>query len=336
MDYSRLNVVLHTDEAFATQACTMILSVCENNKSFRDIAFYVLDTGIKEESKAKITSMLAFYNRKIYFIDTQKIIDSLTELGISPYQGINMGVYLKGMLNTLLPNDLERIIYIDCDAVVDGSLEEIWKLDFGDKAIAMAADCMNKRIKEGYGFASQYYYNTGVMLINLSNWTKKGCEKKYFDYILENKEKKYEWADQDLINASLSEDCIKISPKYNWISLYEVYSYEELGKIYGLDDKNYYAKEQYAEARNHPIIYHFPSVFIGRPWFRDELLQNQEVFDKYLYSDHNPWNKYEKTTKSYPTYTKIQRWMYKTFPKAVFVLIHRRASILFSHKITGK
>lgn len=336
MDYSRLNIVLHTDEAFSMQACTLMLSVCENNKFFAAIVFYVLDTGISQESKEKMSAMLSFYKRDIYFIDTQEIIDSLVELGITPYQGINMGVYLKGMLNRFVPETLERIIYIDCDAVVDGSLEEVWRTDFGDKAIAMAADCMNKRIKEGYGFDGQYYYNTGVMLINLINWGKNNCEKKYFDYILGNVDKKYEWADQDLINASLGDDSIKISPKYNWISLYEIYNYRELGKIYGLNDTNYYTREQFEEAQSQPVIYHFPSVFIGRPWYKGEYLQNSEIFDKYLYSPHNPWNKYVKDVRSYPVYTKIQRRMYTIFPKAVFVSIHRVASILFSHKITSR
>lgn len=331
---NRLNIVLHTDETFAMQACTMILSVCENNKSFEDIIFYIIDTGMLDQSKQKIKNMVEKYNRHTIYIDPSVLINSLNATGINPYQGINMGVYLKGMLNLLLPIDVDRFIYIDCDAVVNESLKELWEIDLEDKAIGLAVDCMNRKIKEGYGFKGQYYYNTGVLLIDLINWNKRKCDKKYKQYILANKERKFEWADQDLINASLSDDCIKLSARYNWISLYEIYSYKELNKIYGLDASVFYSMEEYEAAKNKPIIYHFPTVFIGRPWFKNNLLPSNSIYDKYLYSDNNPWNEYQKEDKDYPRYTNLQRWMYKVLPRQFFVFIQKIASAILSRKIT--
>lgn len=336
MNNNKLNIVLHTDEAFSMQACTMILSVCENNKTFESISFYILDTGISDDSKSKIVDMLSIYNRQAYFLDTAEVISSLENLGIRPYQGINLGVYLKGMLSRILPADLEQILYIDCDVIVNGSLEELWETEFNGMALGMAVDCMNKKINEGYGFKNVYYYNTGIMLINITNWINRNCEEKYNKYISDNCERKFEWADQDLINASLNEDCFKISPKYNWISLYEIYSYEDLGKIYGLNELNYYTKEEFQAAYDQPTIYHFPSVFIGRPWLKNELLKNQNIYDKYLYSERNPWHTHIKRPKEYPIYTKVQRLLYKTLPKPLFVLLHRLASQIFCGKITRK
>lgn len=336
MNHNKLNIVLHSDEAFAMQACTMILSVCENNKAFEAITFYILDTGISEDSRRQIADMVFQYQRKLVFIDTQEMISSLESLGIQPYQGINMGVYLKGMLSKLLPGDLERILYIDCDAVVNGSLRELWETNSNGMAIGMAVDCMNKRINEGYGFQNRYYYNTGVMLIDFSEWLHRNCEEKYIKYILDNAARKFEWADQDLINASLNEDTFKLSPRYNWLSLYEIYNYESLGKIYGLNEQNYYTKEEFEAAHDQPVIYHFPSVFIGRPWFQKELLKKQDVYDKYLYSKYNPWKNHAKTVKKYPAYTKVQRLLYRGLPQPLFVRLHQFASRIFSAKITHK
>ena len=81
-------------------------------------------------------------------------------------------MYYRLLAPCLLPEGLERVIYLDPDILVINPLRPLWEMDLKGSIFAAAShvgviDIMNgiKRIRLDTGHD---YYNTGVMLIDLN------------------------------------------------------------------------------------------------------------------------------------------------------------------------
>ena len=118
-----------------------------------------------------------------------------------------------------MPQDLERILYLDADTIVINSLKELYETDFEGnyyvaathvKKVLHKLNEIRLNIKE-----DEPYINIGVLLINLKALRTIHIEKEVKDFIEKN-EKKLLLPDQDII-VSIYGDKIKLvdSLKYN-------------------------------------------------------------------------------------------------------------------------
>ncbi len=87
-------------------------------------------------------------------------------------------VYARLALDKLLPPEVERFIYLDCDVMVCRPIELLYELDMGDKPIAAAFDPFHLGIKKGRDIRNKQtpfdtgdpYFNSGVLLIDLKRY----------------------------------------------------------------------------------------------------------------------------------------------------------------------
>ena len=54
--------------------------------------------------------------------------------------GLSIETYYRLLAAEILPPDIDRILYLDADIIVDGSLEEFYNIDFCGNAAAVCAD----------------------------------------------------------------------------------------------------------------------------------------------------------------------------------------------------
>ena len=69
-----MNIFYFSSDLFASVMSVSMLSLLENNRSFGEIKFYIVDDGISEENKKNLLEMVSQYNsadnvRGIVFID---------------------------------------------------------------------------------------------------------------------------------------------------------------------------------------------------------------------------------------------------------------------------
>ncbi len=324
----RMDIVYQSSDTFSMMAGTSMLSLFCNHKHIPEIEVYILDAGITEINKSKLRTIAKAYNRIITFIDIDKYLKWIQKMKLSKYNGSYV-IYMKAFLAEFFDVN-KNLLYLDCDTVIDGKLDYLWQMNMNQKSIAMAIDCMNTKLKTGYGMKkNQLYYNTGVILFNLENWKEHECQKKFVDYVRKSK-KRYPFADQDLINLCLNDEVYTLPLEFNCISLYEKYNLKEIEFIYGLNEEDYYTLSQYEKGRKKPIVYHFPTVMLSRPWFNDCLSGWEEIYNKYLYHENNPWNNYKKVHSNMGKFTKVQRLIFKYFPRKIFDIIQKLASYYYN------
>lgn len=119
-------------------------------------------------------------------------------------------VYLYRCLSQMfsgfyLPPDIHKVLYLDCDLLVCGSIAELWNTDLDGSAIGAVEDMWSGK-QEKYSrlcYPKKHsYFNSGVLLINLDYFRWNDIGRAIAEYIAKYPER-LKFIDQDVLNAVL-------------------------------------------------------------------------------------------------------------------------------------
>ena len=170
-----MDIVCSTDCCYVMQTGIMLTSLFENNRE-ADIRVHVLHNGIDSNSLTLIERIAYDYGQKIKFYLVDESLFSAFPIGRegqNTHVGTSYATYYRRLLSELLPNDINRVLYLDGDIIVMDSLNERWSTDMHDKAIAAVPDSYNNKIEHYNRLHYPQplgYFNAGVLLINLDYW----------------------------------------------------------------------------------------------------------------------------------------------------------------------
>ena len=271
-----MNILYTVNNGFVPQLACGICSVCENNREESQIHFYVFSLGITDENKEKLEALAAKYEREISIIEIKDMKEYLDfefdTLGWSPV------ILARLFMGKILPPEVERILYMDGDTVVVGSLHELWNTDLDDKVLGMSVEpTADRKRKEELGLKGYYYHNSGVLLVDVKKWREVKAEELLINFYRE-KEGKLFAADQDALNGALKDQIYHLLPKYNFCNIYYQYPYRFLAKL--IAPMQYFSKEEFEDCKKHPVIIHFLGE--ERPWRRGNTHKYRQEFHKYL------------------------------------------------------
>lgn len=287
-EYNVLNVVYHSSDLFAPVLGTSMVSLLENNKEFDGIHFYIFENPLSQENKHKIIELTKKYNRNITFLPMPDV-NKQFKLGLADVnkKGWFFNSYIKLFLDQVLPNDVHRVLYLDSDTLVLGSLKDLYTMDLGGKPAAAVMDCLGERYYNLLNLDAQTRYcNSGVILIDIPQWKKQGCGEKIKHYI--EKENGYVFfMEQTAFNGGLTDSIFILDPKYNSYSMIQHLSYKQIIRLRKV--KRFYSLEEIDNARTNPVIVHLTNSFllINRSWYERS---NHKFTEKYIeYKQMTPW-----------------------------------------------
>lgn len=268
-----MNIVLCFDDQYCPYAATTIVSVCRNNKVAH--IFAIVDK-IRKKNGEKITYLCDEYNVPIDFIqiDTDRMRNFPIGKGtINP--GLTLAAYNRLYIPELLPQNVDKVIYLDCDLVVDGDLTGLWNMKVTEDICIVALedkqDVALSSIRR-LGLKRNQYFNSGVLLMMLNNLRKMRFTNKAETFIRENRDI-IQFHDQDVLNALLCEHCEFFPMKYN---LLEAFLIKEA------------QFERYANSKADlykPAVIHYAGGF--KPWHKECRNPYRYLFYKYL--SFTPW-----------------------------------------------
>lgn len=263
-----LNVVYAADDNYAGLLNISLFSLLENNsQDFDLINVFILDDGISEKNKEKITNYKKRFSCEINFIETVNLEN--LDFEIAEHYGdfgvMSLTAYARLFLPQLLPSDLDRIIYLDCDSLVVGSFKDLLKIDLEDYYAACVLDCLSSNLLDYIGFGQEYpYFNSGFLFINLEKWREDKIQNKFIEYLSENQNNIF-WHDQGVLNEVLKGKIKILEPKYNLQVYYQMFDYELANKLKAVD-WDYYNESIFKDSRENPIFLHFAGLDYDRPW----------------------------------------------------------------------
>lgn len=252
--FKMLNVIFQSSNEFSSFLLITLISLLENNqKDFDCINIFVIDDGITETNKDKIFRLSEKYNCKITFIklNFEHLMD-----GLIPLQGNSFTSYGRLFISSSLPNDIDKILYMDCDSLVLGSFKELWDMDIDDYYCAGVLDVFGENVRKRFWYLDvNDYINAGFLLINLKKWREDVVEEKFIKFISDNYGKFYV-ADQGIINLVFKDKIKIVEPKYNLLGYFQYLDYELANNFFGMDNE-YYTKEIVDDSRKNPVFLHF-------------------------------------------------------------------------------
>lgn len=284
-----MNVVYSTSDLYAPLAGISLTSLLINNQDIEEIQVIIMDNGITPQNKEKLEKTAKKYNRAIKFVPLTSALDSISV----NLQKWNISTFGRLFEASSLP-DLDRVVHIDCDTVVHGSLKDLWEMDMSHATIAGASDCLSDEYRLNIGLRSdEAYVNAGVLVMNLQRIRQLGLEKRFLEYI-EEKSQFLTYVDQEVLNACVPEDeKIVLSLRYNSYSILHYLTYRQLKCM--RHAKNIFSEQEFQDAVNNPIVLHYTGCFLEgtRPWIEGDKHPKKFVFDKYKedsqWCDLMPW-----------------------------------------------
>lgn len=278
-----LNIAFASDENYVPYMSIALISLLENNSdNFGKINVHILDSGITQDSKEQLIKITYTYNCEISFIE---INDIESRIGLKIHSNMSLSTYSRLFLPLLLPEDMEKIIYLDSDSIVEGSFKELWDMNIDNFSTSGVLDIVPKYYRESIGLnENDNYINAGFLLINLKKWRDNNIGAKFIDFI-----KKYNGKvphnDQGIINGVLKDSILIINPKYNMLSIFYEIEYNKLIKLFKL--KNYYDGEIVLNDMKNPVFIHLAPGFYGRPWITKSKHPLKSRYE--YYADLSPW-----------------------------------------------
>lgn len=259
-----MDIVCATDDNYIQHCCIMLVSLLCNN---HDVNIYILTEGLKDENQKIIKEEVKQYGGNVSFciVDGSKL-EGLPLSRRNDLNHISMATYYRLLVARLLPNEVKKVIYLDCDIVVNGSLDEFWNTGLEGMAIAAI-------LQIGYGFEAERlgypinygYFNAGVNLLNLDYFRKNNITEQFFKY-LEEHGHELVYNDQDVLNAVLYDKCVHVMPQWNMTpSCYDIGMKRRGDKRNGVVINDYVAEKmnikQFSMTAN---IVHYASKI--KPW----------------------------------------------------------------------
>lgn len=179
-------------------------------------------------------------------------------------RGISTGTYLRLALPELLP-ETDRILYMDADILVRGSLRQLWETPMEGMALAAVKGAVNLSDKWEWNSRREYwhllegergnYINAGVTLLHLEEIRRRGL-KNTWDALA--RQKLY-YQDQDILNITCKGAIHYLPLKYNRLA----YMPEE--EYHRFVEEGLCTQEEYRQAMESPVIVHYAG---DKPWKR--------------------------------------------------------------------
>jgi lipopolysaccharide biosynthesis glycosyltransferase len=273
-----INVLTAADENFIIPLATLIKSIEYNSKKHKSIDIYILDGGIRNESKQKLLSSIESDCISIKFLEISPAF--FKKFKISGH--INGITYARLLADKILPESMKKIIYLDSDTIVLKDIGLLWDIPLGNNyLLAVQEQCRHSNYLSSERGLISYkilgldpknkFFNAGVLVINLEKWKEEKVAKKVEDYLIKYREYVL-WHDQDGLNAVCSDKWGELEKKWNVCA--QSFMTENLLKY-----------PEYKKFIYNPNIIHFNTA--NKPWQENNKHPYRDLW--YYYLNKTTW-----------------------------------------------
>ena len=209
-----VNILMCTNNLFLQHAAVCLASLLTNNPDlFFEAVIVAQATEELDEEKLR-RSLAHFPNHSLTFQKFTPPADLL--LPLAPGAHYTIDTYTRVWLGEFFPATADRVLYLDADMVVVGSIASLWNTDLAG-ALMGTVDIPGS--EQGVALLAMHpedgYFNAGVLLIDLAQWRATRAEQTVIDYIHAHPERLM--YDQDALNACFHSRRKRLDYRWNVI-----------------------------------------------------------------------------------------------------------------------
>lgn len=252
-----MNILVALDSNYIHPLCVMFNSLAKTNAG-NSFDIYIAYSSLTEDDFAQMEKALGNLDAKIHRVFVEDEIFS----GAPVLSRLSKATYYRLLIGDILPESVDRLLYLDPDIVINKDLTEFYNLDLKGKVLAGGTHLYGV-IEMGNlsrllisPTKKHHYINAGVLLIDLAKWRKTVTLSQIMGFIQKNI-RFLLLADQDVINALFAGKILVIDER-----------------IYNLDEKT---------------LKHFKKKFAGRRKIDLDWVRKNTVVIHFN-GKHKPWN----------------------------------------------
>ena len=295
-----IDICYYSSDYYAPYTGISMFSLLENNRDL-DFRLHCIDSGISEINQSKMLRMVESFGKELIFHDYSVMEEYIRDELMLPICNGSYATYIKVFPDRIFP-DCERMLFIDGDTLINGSLRGLFETDLSESLFAAVKvslinenwvykenDPNNLRLKYSLKFKDTGYYNIGVFLVNLKRWKELDfgslimkMAEKHLSVISEAEDVPI---DEMLINLAALElhggrEAAPLSAVYNCVTHSIPYKRaRQVNRRCGYIDMDDFDKAYY-----HPVIIHF---CIFKPWISDAYSAYYPLLRQYRQA--SPW-----------------------------------------------
>ena len=280
-------VMCAADDAYAMPLAVTLTSAARHLSPSSRLQVYLLDAGIGEANWNGLKESLACAR-----VDLERVPADVRRLAHLPTSHhISHTAFVRLLAAQWLPEQLDRVLYLDSDLLVRDDLCRVWETDLEGACCAAVpdiacpfidarqADCNFRRSAPylatlapvrnwrqlGLNPAAEYF-NSGVMLLDLNAWRSERLDEAFLKCLAENRPYIWCW-DQYALNVVLAGRWKALPLRWNQGT--HVFEYPSIAHT-PLDPT------AFREALDNPAVIHFTTEF--KPWSFRSRHPHREAF----------------------------------------------------------
>lgn len=243
-----IHLAISFDQGYVPFVYVLLASVFHNNAGSAVTIHAIAPEALSSQQDA-IAAFVQQQGGSIHFYELDVAFTQGFALPTHETSYFTLANYYRLFFANLVPQDLQKLLYIDIDTLVVGDLSPLFQLDLGELAIGAVQD-VEMHLRTDLGLTNtEDYFNSGVLLINLPQWRKQHVTERACDLILRYPEKVRGWVDQDALNLLFQGVWFRLDWRYNVMNGYIPYDLPQ---------------RQYKQFLSDKVIIHFTGT--PKPW----------------------------------------------------------------------
>ena len=176
-----IEVAFCTDAGYVPQLAAALVSLFKSNWE-NSLSISVVTTDLSEKNRAALEKLALTYGRQLNFFD----LNTEALQGLAEYAQPK-STYYRLLLPDLLQH-IPKLIYLDCDLVVEIDLTSLWQSNLNGALVLGVAerDSLQPGLQAHVMTPGDPYLNAGVLLMDLDAWRNESVAKKCLSWLQQN------------------------------------------------------------------------------------------------------------------------------------------------------
>lgn len=202
------------NEAYLYYAAVTIRSIYENSNSdyLYDINIFVDET--VSDNMRKRLNLQKYRNLRITLWDVRNTFDGIDLYSVGHY---SRQMYYRWLIPEVL-SKYDKVLYLDCDIVVNTDIARLYDIPLGDNYVAAAnnflRDNLINHVSNRLGLPLEEYYNSGVLVMNCKKWIENNLKNRCIECL--RSYDKLACPDQDVLNVVCRGRILKLDDNWNF------------------------------------------------------------------------------------------------------------------------
>ena len=291
-----INVCFATNKSYVKYMAATMISILINSKPNENVIFHVLisndDLCLEDENRLLSIKSIKNCDIKFYNPDINKCIPYSKKIRKGKFWPLS--AFYRLQIPSLI-KDVDRLLYLDCDMIVNTSLSELFTMDISNYYAVVTNSVFGEeiiRLKKRLGFNEKdFYFCSGFLLINNKLFIESNLESQFIS--CSEKLNELFYADEDILNLALKDKVKILEDKWAYVAI--KHFYDEPSPIKDIKIIHYGGPNAKPWEENSVETYHIIEwwkYFTLTEWYKESPIEYINILinlniKKYVYNNLN-------------------------------------------------